>query len=68
MGDFPNSNLTSIPFPSQEITSRIAWAQKTKNVVNNLMGFPLDIWIFPMVQGFDYFPLRIPCEIMPPYL
>ena len=69
---FSNSNLTAILFPSQGINYLNQfleeindWAQKTKWVVDNFMGFPFDIGFTPLAQGFDYFPLPIPCEIMP---
>ena len=55
MGDLPNSNLTPILFPSpcnnylnQFLEKINDWAQKTKWVVDILLGSPFDIWFFPI--------------------
>ena len=55
MDGFSNLNLTAILFPSQGINYLNQfleeindWAQKTKWVVDSLMGSPFDIWFFPV--------------------
>ena len=61
--DFPNTKLTAILFPSQGINYLNQfmeeindWVSKTRKVVDNVMGFPLDIWIFPIGSRFEYSP------------
>ena len=55
MAGFPNSKLTTILFPSQGINYLNQflegindWAQKTEKVVDNFMGSPIDICIYPI--------------------
>ena len=52
---FPNTNLTAILFPSQginylnQLLEEINdWAQNKKWVVDNFMGCPFDIWLYPI--------------------
>ena len=60
MGGLPNSKLTSIPFPSKRnnFLNQLLddWAQKTKRVVDNLMGFSLWHWIYPIGSRVWLFP------------
>ena len=55
MGDFPNSELTAMLFQSHDINylnqflEQINdWEEKTKRVVENLMGYHIDIWLNPI--------------------
>ena len=75
MGGLPKLNLTSIPFPSQGnnfpnqfLAKIIDWHTNTKWVVYNFMGFPFDIWLYPIGSRVWIIFLPIPCEIMPPSL
>ena len=65
---------TSILFPSpcnnylnQFLVGINDWVNKTRMVVDSLMGFSLDIWNFPIGPRFEYSP-PYPYEIMPPSL
>ena len=72
---FSISNLIAILFPSscinylnQFLEEINDWTQKTKWVVDSFMGFPFNIWLYPIGSRVWIFFLPIPCEIMPPSL
>ena len=63
MGGFPNSNLTSIPFPSYKGNNffhhlQMTGHKRTKWVVDHFMGFPLRNLDFPhWLKGLNASPL-----------
>ena len=59
----PNTNLSAILFPFQNINYLNQfleeindWVNKTKKVVDSFMGSPIDIGFTLLAQGFEYFP------------